>query len=168
MQKSVNIAIIMLILGSASILQQFAIELPPVEGGMGRKDSMQIPQMKNFESQGYTSIGYYTNSSSTFSNAAYYLLKHGDLGNVLVPFTDLTSLSAFSMVIIPFKENWSPAEISSVSNFLNNGGIAFLTVECPSALLSVTTTTRNGIWIAPTDLIAQTTEDNKYMHVQAN
>ncbi|MHA2496104.1 MAG: hypothetical protein ACXAEI_11490, partial [Candidatus Hodarchaeales archaeon] len=168
MQKSVNIAIIMLILGSASILQQFAIELPPVEGGMGRKDSMQIPQMKNFESQGYTSIGYYTNSSSTFSNAAYYLLKHGALGNIMIPFNDLTDLSTFSMIIVPFKENWTSTEIISLTNFLNQGGIAFLTETIPPGLLDVTITARNGLWITPTDRTARTPVDKLRFHLAFN
>ncbi len=116
----------------------------------------------------FSFIGYYINSSSPFANAAYYLVKHGNIGISLTPFTDLSDLSAFSMVIIPFKENWLQNEINSLNSFLNSGGIAFLTVNCPTELLSVTTTTRNGIWIAPTEAIAQTSADKEILHLHAN
>ncbi|MFX0204500.1 MAG: hypothetical protein ACFFDT_00830 [Candidatus Hodarchaeota archaeon] len=119
-------------------------------------------------SDDFSLIGYYTNSSSAYADAGYHILKYNDLGNSLVPFTDFNDLSQFSMIIIPFKENWTPTEITYVTEFLNGGGIAFLTWYCPSELLSVTISSRNGLWTQPTDLVAQTDGDKVIFNLYAN
>ncbi len=117
---------------------------------------------------GYKNIGYYTNSDSPFSNAAWNLLKYNALGNMIIPFTDLGELDSFVMVIVPYKENWSSDEINNLKNFTEGGGIALLTQNCPSELLNVTIGERNGFWAKCTDLFAQTTSDKDFFRFYAN
>ena len=74
---------------------------------------------------GYSLIGYYTNSTNPFANAGYYLPKYYDIGNSIIPFADFANISSFSMIIIPFKENWSTTEVNQVNQFMNEGGIPF-------------------------------------------
>ncbi|MHA2292519.1 MAG: hypothetical protein ACXACK_10185 [Candidatus Hodarchaeales archaeon] len=111
----------------------------------------------------YTNIGYYSNSSSVYSNGAFYLLQHGAIGNSLVQFSSFTNLSQFSHIIIPFKLNWSQVEISSLLTFISQGGLAFLTASVPSELFNITTTSLDDFWIHPTEIIAQSIGDKSHL-----
>ena len=103
----------------------------------------------------YQGIGYFIDSTP-FSNAVYYILKYDNFGNSLIPFIDFTDLSLFSMVIVPYKLNWSQEDINSLSNFVNEGGIAFITVNIPKDLLNLELTLADETyWIHPTDQLVQ-------------
>lgn len=163
MRKSRFITGILLIVALTLALQPFTSSESYYNDTGSKRQIISAIQLSDFRF-----IGYYTNSSSPFANAAFYLLKHGALGNSLISFNDLTDLSPFSMIIIPFKKNWTTTEVISLTNFMNQGGIAFLTEHLPPGLLDVTTTTRNGLWITPTDRIAQTLEDKLHSHTDFN
>ena len=114
----------------------------------------------------YTRIGYYVNSSSPYSNGAFHLLKHGAIGNSLVPFSPFTNLSQFSLIIVPFKLNWTLTEISLLESFISQGGIAFLTASIPTSIFDLSFQYNDDFWIIPTDKIAQSIGDKTHLKRQ--
>ncbi|PWI48898.1 hypothetical protein CEE45_03975 [Candidatus Heimdallarchaeota archaeon B3_Heim] len=114
----------------------------------------------------YTMTGYYTNSNSTYSNAAFHLLKHGAIGNSLTPFSTFSNLSQFSLIIVPYKLTWTPMEISLLETFVSQGGLAFLTASIPSSLFDLSVSSNDDFWIIPTDILAQSISDKTHLKRQ--
>ncbi|MHA2346526.1 MAG: hypothetical protein ACXACP_07390 [Candidatus Hodarchaeales archaeon] len=136
---------------------------------INRSNSSQIKSTILSQSEmptNYTKSGYYTNSMSTYSNAAFHLLKHGAIGNSLVSFSTFSNLSRFSLVIVPYKLSWTQTEISSLETYISQGGLAFLTASVPSSLFDLSVSSNDDFWIIPTNIIAQSISDKTHLKRQ--
>ncbi len=125
-------------------------------------------QNQQISTSSFLQIGYYVNSSSEYANGAYHLVKHGNIGNLIVPLTDLSNLNNLAMAIIPYKLSWTTEEIESVTQFVQQGGIAFVTVYSPPELIDLQLDTCDGYWRKATEESAASEADQYWHNVHPN
>ncbi|MHA1838669.1 MAG: hypothetical protein ACTSYO_01745 [Candidatus Ranarchaeia archaeon] len=110
--------------------------------------AIQAPKL-SVSSETYSPLfGFYMTPDSDFATSESQVFRYSLMGPLIETFNDLTSdIERYRIVVVPI-HNWSSQEIDAVTDFMEQGGTAFICGPVPSSLVNVSLDTIETAYVA--------------------